>query len=135
MAEILAYGNIYDAFDTIGISASQTYKGESHPFISVWELSKEDLRKLESFTGWNDEWGWYKHSKGARLGSPCEILTVNGQMIVGWDAANKQAEFDSLLDYAYDGLCAQGWDDYCDYVVELARVNGMTLSKLFKKYN
>ena len=105
------------------------------PTVSqVWELSKDDLKKLEYVVEWQNEWGWYRYSKGGRFGSACEILTVNGQMLIGWETKNGLTEFDSLTDYFFDGLFADETEAYCALAVELAKVNGMTMAKLFETY-
>lgn len=134
MAEILGGGGLHKAFKELGIQAIRTYRGKEKPHYEVWELFKDELKKLESTPEWKDEWGWYRHSKGGRFGSACEILTVNGQMLIGWEAKCGLTEFDSLTDYFFDGLLADELEAYCSLAVDLARANGMTMAQLFKTY-
>lgn len=134
MAEILAGAGIHKAFKELGIKATRTYKGTHEPFYNVWELSKEDLKKLEYCPEWNDEWGWFRYSKGGRFGSACEILTVNGQMLIGWETKDSITEFDYLTDYFLDGLIVDGFEEHCALAVELAKANGMTMGRLFEVF-
>jgi hypothetical protein len=102
MAEILGGGALYKAFRELGIDATRTYKGKDKPHYEVWELSKEDLKKLEYETEWKDEWGWYRYAKGSNMGTPFDFFTVNGKELIAWENQYKR---DDLRDV---------WEDESD---------------------
>ena len=130
--EILTTTGIKGAFKELGIAATRYYKGENEPRFEVWEIEKSDLVKLEEAEEWPKGWGWFGYSKGSRLGTACNFLTVNGKFLIGWFTASGEESYDKLTDYLYDGLGAKDNDDVCSMAVELAKVNGLTLTDLFK---
>lgn len=134
--EILCGGNIKSAFESIGINADKTYnapKKEGYPNYQVYEISKQDLHKLEDAEEWDDNWGWWKYSKRSNLGTPFEFFTVNGQFMIGWETADKTDTYDNLLDYL-TAINISTKDDICSAIVDIGRTNGMNMSKVFKTY-
>ena len=164
MAEILGGGALYKAFRELGIEATRTYKGSDKPYYQVWELSKDDLRKLEYHEEWKDEWGWWRYAKGSNMGTPFDFFTVNGKELIAWDGYKREdlvlewAEipfeekakynhsirkyeeevyprtYKNLLAYMYDEVGASVERNVCALAVDLARANGMSMAKLFETY-
>lgn len=132
--EILTTNGIKSAFKELNIAASRKYRKETEPRFEVWEIEKSDLVKLEEAEEWPKGWGWFGYSKGSRLGTACNFLTVNGEFMIGWFAASGEDTYDKLTDYLYDGLGAKDNDDVCAMAVELAKANGLTMEELFKTF-
>lgn len=103
MAEILGGGALYKAFRELGIEATRTYKGKEKPHYQVWELSKDDLKKLECIDDWNDEWGWWRFAKGSNQGTPFDFFTVNGRELIAWEDSYRDKDLlDSWEDMPYE---------------------------------
>lgn len=102
MAEILGGGGLHKAFKELGIQAIRTYRGKEKPHYEVWELSKDDLKKLEYTVEWKDEWGWWRFAKGSNQGTPFEFFQVRGKELIAWENQYKR---DDLRD---------DWDDEPD---------------------
>lgn len=132
MAEIFGGGGLENAFRELGIDARMTYKGSREPYYEVWELSKKDLRALEEVLEWPDEWGFFRFSKGSNMGSAAEFLNINGQFMIGWGTLDNKDTYDSLMDYFHNGLNIYAESDIISISVDLARVNGKTVGKLFE---
>ena len=92
MAEILGGGALYKAFKELGIKATRTYKGSDKPYYQVWELSKDDLKKLECVSEWKDEWGWWRYAKGSNQGTPFDFFQVNGKELIAWENQYKRMD-------------------------------------------
>lgn len=134
MSEILGGSGLHRAFKELGIKANRTYKGAKEPYYEVWELSKDDLKKLEWAGDWDDTWGWFRHAKGSRMGTAVEILTVHCEMLIGWETIDQKVSYDCLTDYFSDGLGVHGEDAICALAVDLARANGLSMARLFEKF-
>lgn len=134
MAEIFGGGGLQNAFRSLGIDAKMTYKGSREPYYEVWELSKKDLRALEEVLEWPDEWGFFRFSKGSNMGSAAEFLNINGQFMIGWGTLDNKDTYDSLMDYFHNGLNIYAESDIISLSVDLARVNGKTVGKLFETF-
>ena len=162
--ELLGGGALYKAFRELGIQATRTYKGSDKPHYQVWEVSKDDLKKLEYVDDWKDEWGWWRYAKGSNMGTPFDFFQVNGKELIAWDGYKREdlvlewAEvsledrakynhsirkyeevmyprvYDSLLKYVGTELGASAERNVCALAVDLARANGMTMAKLFETY-
>lgn len=134
MSEIFGGGGLENAFEALGIDAKMTYKGSREPYYEVWELSKKDLRALEEVEEWLDEWGFFRFSKGSNMGSAAEFLNINGQFMIGWETPDGKDTYDSLMDYFHNGLNIYAESDIISLSVDLARVNGKTVGKLFETF-
>ena len=162
--EILGGNGLHRAFKELGIKATRTYKRSEKPHYEVWELSKDDLKKLEYAVEWKDEWGWYRYAKGSNMGTPFDFFTVNGKELIAWGGAKREDlmldwadepneekaayhysfkeyeetlhphVYDSLLTYMGEELGASVERNVCALAVDLARANGMTMAKLFEVY-
>jgi len=133
MAEILGQGTLYKAFKELGIEATRTYKGSEKPYYQVWELSKEDCKRLEYESEWNDEWGWFCYSNGEHRGTAYDFLTINGVDVIAWQEDCKKDTFECLTDYFKDCLGVTDGRQMASYSVYLAKTNGWSLSDLWKK--
>lgn len=164
MAEILGGGGLYKAFKELGIHAIRTYRGKEKPHYEVWELFKDELKKLEYTTEWKDEWGWWRYAKGSNQGTPFEFFTVNGRELIAWNGLKREDlrddwndepdeekaayhysfkeyeethyphVYDTLLTYMCKELGASVERNVCALAVDLARANGMTMAQLFATY-
>ena len=134
MSEIFGGGGLENAFEALGIDAKMTYKGSREPYYEVWELSKKDLRALEEVEEWDENWGFFRFSKGSNMGSAAEFLNINGQFMIGWETPDGKDTYDSLMDYFYNGLNIYAESDIISLSVDLARVNGKTVGKLFETF-
>lgn len=162
--EILGGGGLHKAFKELGIKATRTYKRSEKPHYEVWELSKDDLKKLEYTVEWKDEWGWWRFAKGSNMGTPFDFFTVNGKELIAWGGAKREDlildwaaepneekaayhysfkeyektlcpyEYENLLTYMGEELGASVERNVCALAVDLARANGMTMAKLFDIY-
>ena len=164
MAEILGGNGLHRAFKELGIKATRTYRGSEKPHYEVWELSKDDLKKLEYIEEWKDEWGWWRYAKGSNMGTPFDFFTVNGKELIAWSGYKREdlilewaemsfedkakynhsirkyeedvypCTYKNLLTYMCDELGASVERNVCALAVDLARANGMTMAKLFEVY-
>lgn len=162
--ELLGGSGLHKAFKELGIKATRTYKGSKKPHYEVWEVSKDDLRKLDSVVDWKDEWGWWRYAKGSNMGTPFDFFTVNGKELIAWSGYKREdliseweemsfeetAKYNhsikkyeeevypyvykSLLTYMCDEVGASLERNVCALAVDLARANGMTMAKLFETY-
>ena len=90
MSEIFGGGGLENAFEALGIDAKMTYKGSREPYYEVWELSKKDLRALEEVEEWDENWGFFRFSKGSNMGTACSIFTVNGHELIAWEGFRRE---------------------------------------------
>lgn len=127
--ELLTKGNISKVFEENSIQFTTTYCGD----YNVVEIDKGDLAALDGFILENNN-AWWRYSKGARTGSACDFIRVNGSDLIGWFGNAHKESYDTLLDYLKDEIGVTSDEDICDYAVSLSKVNGMTLSKLFSVY-
>ena len=162
--EILGGNGLHNAFKELGIKATRTYRRAEKPHYEVWELSKEDLKKLEYTMEWKDEWGWWRYAKGSNMGTPFDLFQVNGKELIAWGGARREDlildwadepaeekeaynysfkeyektmcpyEYETLLTYMGEELGASVERNVCALAVDLARANGMTMAQLFKTY-
>lgn len=162
--EILGGNGLHKAFKELGIKATRTYRRSEKPHYEVWELSKDDLKKLEYTDEWKDEWGWWRFAKGSNMGTPFDFFQVNHKELIAWDGSKREDlrddwenepdeekamyhysfkayqeehyphRYDSLLEYMGSELGASVERNVCALAVDLARANGMTMAKLFETY-
>lgn len=133
MAEIFGCGALHKAFKELGIDATRTYKSSEKPYYQVWELSKEDCKKLEYEVKWNDEWGWFCYSNGEHRGTAYDFITINGVGVIAWQEDCKKDTFDCVTDYFKECLGVTDGSQMAAYSVYLAKTNGWTLSQLWDK--
>lgn len=133
MAEIMGGGGLHKAFKELGIKANRTYRRSEKPFYEVWELSKDDVKKLEYTFDWQDDWGWFCHSNGEHRGTAYDFISINGVGVIAWQEDCKNDTFDSLIDYFSECLGVTDRDSICAYSVYLAKTNGWSVSEMWKK--
>lgn len=131
--EIMGGGALHKAFRELDIEATRTYKGKEKPHYQVWELSKDDVKKLEYVPEWKDEWGWFCHSNGEHRGTAYDFLTINDVGVIAWQEDCKQDTFACLTDYFKDCIGVTDNNQIAAYSVYLAKTNGWSLSDLWKK--
>lgn len=134
MAEILAGGGINRAFKALGIKAKRMYKSSYEPAYEIWELGKNDLKTLDEAMEWPEEFGWYKYAKGSNMGTAADFFTVNRQFMIGWETRDGKDTYNTLMDYFGEGLGVYNESIICAYAVDLARVNGVSMGRLFQMY-
>lgn len=134
MAEIFGGNGLHKAFKALGIDAKRTYKSAHEPYYEVWELNKKDIKVLEEVYEWQSDWGWWRSAKGSNMGTPVDFFTINGQFMIGWETHDGNDTYDSLMDYFHQGLSVGMESNICALAVDLARVNGMTMSRLFQTF-
>lgn len=122
--EILSTGNIESILKENNVNFKTCYSGEVYKVI---QLEKPDAKRLSNSYMEN---AWCHLSNGAG-GSPCDIITVHGNCLIGWPA--KKDNYKKLTDYI-KALGAEDDETVCDYVAGLAKVNGMSMSELFARY-
>lgn len=167
--EILGGDGIEFAFEKLGIDAKKTYETPTDPYAEwvhyeVYEISKQDLRKLEYMEEWCDDWGWWRYAKGSNMGTACDFFTVNGKELIAWEGLRRDGlrddwdeepdeekaayhysfkeyeadvmphTYDNLLEYMCDELGASTEKNVCALAVDLAKANGMSMAKLFQTY-
>ena len=131
--EILGGSGLHKAFKELDIEATRIYKGSNKPRYEVWELSKDDLKKLEYAYEWKDEWGWWSYSKGEHRGTAYDFLTINGVGVIAWQENSKKDTFNCLTDYFKECLGVTDRNQICAYSVYLAKTNGWSVSDLWRK--
>ena len=87
--EVLTTGNIEKVLKDNNINFKKTYSGDKYKVI---EVDKKDAKYLSNSIL---EGAWCKFSNGAG-GSPCDIFTVNGQMLIGWSNGHNDS-YDSCV--------------------------------------
>lgn len=133
MAEILGGNGLHKAFKELGIKATRTYRGAEKPYYEVWDLSKEDIKKLEYAYEWKNDWGWFCYSNGEHRGTAYDFLTIHNVGVIAWQEDCKNDTFDSLTDYFKECLGITDKETICAYSVYLAKTNGWSLSQLWQK--
>lgn len=133
MAEIFGCGALYKAFRELDIEATRTYKGSEKPYYQVWELSKDDCKRLQYEVEWNDEWGWFCYSNGEHRGTAYDFITINGVGVIAWQEDCKKDTFGCLIDYFKECIGVVDIRQMAAYSVYLAKTNGWSLSDLWKK--
>ena len=131
--EIMGGNGLHKAFRELDIDAVRTYKSSNKPRYDVWELSRDDLKKLEYTYEWQDEWGWWSHSKGEHRGTAYDFITINGIGVIAWQEDSKKDTFNCLTDYFKECLGVTDRDQICAYSVYLAKTNGWSLSEMWRK--
>lgn len=131
--EIMGGNGLYKAFKALGMKATRTYKRNEKPYYEVWELAKEDVKKLEYTFEWQDDWGWFCHSNGEHRGTAYDFLFINGVGVIAWQETCKTDTFDCLTNYFEECLGITDKESICAYSVYLAKTNGWSLSQLWHR--
>ena len=164
MAEIFGGNGLHRAFKALGMDAKITYKSSHEPYYEVWELNKKDLKVLEEIMEWQENWGWWRAARGSNMGTACSFFTVNGKELIAWDGPKREDlmndwdnesdeekaachyrfkeyeeiymphTYDTLIEYMRKELGASMESNICALAVDLARVNGVSMARLFEIY-
>lgn len=145
MREILAE-ELQPLFDVklpneIQLSGECTYKGDLY---EVWEVSDEvydimcDMPEEDFENACPD--GMWRSSKGSNLEFlPRREITIKSISMIGWERENDEIfgigyDYNGLLEYLCCYIGASTPKNVCACAVDLAKMNNMKLSELFKKY-
>jgi len=168
VVEILG-DKMHKVFKENNIKYTRTYnkkcnpKKEYDPHYEVYEISQNDMKKLEEIFEL-PYGGWWRYAKGCNLGTPFDVFTVNGKEIIAWGGPsrddlredwNKEPDeekavyhysfreyeeamasykYDTLIDYMCYELGVSMESNVCALAVDLAKTNGLTMAKLFELY-
>ena len=168
VVEILG-DNMEPMFKDLGINYKKTYnkkrnpKKKYDPHYEVYEISQNDMKRLEEVVEWPDGL-WWRWAKGSNMGTPFSFFMVNGKELIAWDGYKREDlrddwadepdeekaayhysfkeyeetryphKYDTLTEYMCEELCASTERNVCALAVDLARANGMTMAKLFETY-
>lgn len=128
--EILTNSSFGEITKDLGTNARRRYT-DGHSHYEIWEIDKSDVKRAEETC--MSENILFCYSKGASRGTPYEILTINGQFVIGWTTNNNKDTFNCLSDYFTDGLGITDPYEICSCAVTLAKTNGWTLAQIFEK--
>lgn len=123
--EVLACGKIEDTLNDMNIQYNITYHGKKYKVI---EVEKNDAKTIDNLSFDNAK---CRFSKGSG-GSFYDTISVHGSNLIG-RAVGKDTSYKKLTDYL-NAIDANSFNNICDYAVGLAKVNGLSLSKLFTLY-
>lgn len=168
--EILGGNGLEFALNDLGIKYKKTYskkcnpKKKYDPHYEVYEISQQDVKRLDEIFEWPDNYGWWRYAKGSNMGTPFDFFTVNGKELIAWDGRKREDlrddwadepdeekaayhysfkeyeetqyphKYSTLTEYMCDELGASTERNVCALAVDLARANGMTMAKLFEIY-
>lgn len=153
MKEILTSGDITKDFNRLGIKIRETYKGEEY---SIHEITNEEFKIMCEEPDVDGTWNecLWRYCEGSNQDVPNKKIILNGKEIVAWyddtyDFESEEekvaylkeygeksslAEYNNLLEYlCYHMGCSQP-RNVCALTKDLAKVNNMKLSELFKIY-
>lgn len=148
MKEILG-AELDKAFEELNINAKKTYEAKKLHYkyqevYQVWELSDEDFEKICDLTeeDWKDDWGWWRSAEGSNMCNPLSRFNINHHYLKAWDSDNRlesvdyycHRKYEYLTQYMCDEIGASTGKNICALAVDLARINGITMGELFRKY-
>ena len=171
MAVVEILGNkMHKVFKEHNIEYTRTYskrcnpKKEYDPHYEVYEISQNDLKRLEEVCELPD-WSWWRWCKGSNMGTPFDFFTVNGKELIAWENIYKRDDlrddwdaesdeeraayhysfkeyeetncphtYNTLTEYMCEELHASNESNVCALAVDLAKANGFTMAKLFELY-
>lgn len=133
--EFMTNGEFNDLVEHYKFDAKQLYKSpigpyNDRPYYEIWEIEKSDVRAIEEACMVEDV--LFCYSKGANRGTAFELLTINGQFVIGWTAINNKDTFNCLTDYFTDGLGVTDPYEVCACATTIAKTNGWSLSRTWK---
>lgn len=161
MKEILGKG-IEKALSRFMIEAVRTYCDDKEVlddgYYNVYELSDDEFKRLCNIpdSEWQDDFGWWRSAKGSILRLDTDKFIVNGKEMVGYmsdkyeDMLKEHQEDEPEVGYTMDDIRHTNYSNLTEYICEelgastiknvtavamdLAKMNDMTLSELFEKY-
>jgi hypothetical protein len=153
MIEILVWDDISEDLARLKISPKRTHHGPGWPgdedgnsripSISVYELTPEEFKIMcdDEDDNWSS-FGCWRWAKGSNMsGSQTARYNINGHYMTGWDGVYRQGhkgfwprKYSHLLEYTCHEIGASVEKNVVALAVDLAKMNGLTLAQLFKKY-
>lgn len=141
MKEIL--GQLHQVLDNKADNAKCTYNGDPY---EVWEVTDELFEYLCGFEEdvWNDRFpgSWLRQSEGSVIKNwETYIFNINGQFMHGLlnehrilDDGWFQDTYSSLTEYLCEHVGYSQPRNVCAVAMDLAKMNGMSMGKLFEVY-
>ena len=128
------------ALELYNIYFIKTYNGKT---MSVYEISIDDFMLLSKIPEekWDVDWGWWRYAEGSNLRFyPTYTFSVNNKKMIGFYderySENSKNEFYSgIRDYLCHAIGASTETNVCAIAIDLARLNGLTLGELFRRYS
>ena len=149
-------GNLDLAFEELNILAVKKFEAEQEygGSIQVWELSNEELSKLNSVAddNWKFEYGWWRNG-----GTNCENdeqieFVVNGEKMIGFKNEHswyhsddyleeldegeepELPEYSTFFDWFTEYYGLSKLENVAYFVHSLAEINELTKAEFFEKY-
>jgi hypothetical protein len=134
--EVLTDGKFHNVVKDLQIEAKRVYKSnvdahKDRPYYEIWEIEKSDLRRIESHC--MSEGIFFCHSNGEHRGIACDFLTINGVFTIAWQENSNKDTYNCLTDYFKECLGVTDRYKVTAHSVYLAKINGWTLSRLWRK--
>jgi len=135
--EILTNGEFYDVVRSLNVETKCAYKcpediyGE-HPYYEIWEVEKSDIQKIETACMFEDV--LFCSTGESYRGTPCSFLTVRGNFMIGYETKDYEEKYDCFTDYCKYGLDVSDSQQLYTVAINLAKTNGVSLSKFFTQY-
>lgn len=113
----------------------------------VWELSEEDLLKIDAIPDdvWSDKnYGWFRYGERSQYPQGA-VHIVNGHEMIGYEIEEERLEifqekcvgpaiFKHVLDYIYEGEGLSTEKNIAVTCITLSMANNMTLADFMTKY-
>lgn len=147
MKEILTSGDCKIDFQRLGINPTLTY-GNDETEYNVYELSEDEFEILCNEPDIEGTWencGW-RHCTGSNKGFVNNTLSINNKELKCWyeeefeedldelEEEEFKPEYEDLLTYLCDECGCSTFKNVCALTTDLAKVNNLKLSQLFKEY-
>lgn len=154
MKEILG-GELDLAFKELEINAVKTYEGNTKldDKTQIWEVDEEGFERLCDMNDddWKENWGWWRSAEGSNMCNELDEYIINNSKIIAWDGNNRLAfeeenedgdeddrwwfprKYSNLLGYLSEEIGASQPRNVCALVVDLANINNIKISELFRK--
>lgn len=146
MKEVLAWGDIEPQFKRLGIKPDKTWGGygwDTDDDMSVWQLSDEDFAVLENdaatFVGLAKARCGWRCAEGSNLDrwAAGARINIGGHYLKGWKDTRRDtplARYGHLLEYLSEQIGATTEKNVTACLVDIARLNGLTLAELMHRH-
>lgn len=143
--EILAE-SLEQAVIDLKLKAVKTFDSKEY---QVWEIEEDDFERICSMKEkeWEYEWGMWRFAVGSNIScNPVHRYNINGKYIRAYDGDRRTdvepddiwwippRKYTGLLEYISEEFGASQPRNVCAICVDLAKLNGIKMSELFKKY-
>ncbi len=143
--EVLAE-SLEQAVIDLKLKAVKTFDSKEY---QVWEIEEDDFERICNIkeNEWKKEWGMWRYALGSNMA--CTIpkrYNINRKHIKAFDGMNRSdsdsgfddgyhpRRYSDLLEYLSKEIGASQPRNVCAICVDLAKINGIKMSELFKKY-